>query len=256
MPMSELYHYGRKGMKWGRHIFGASKPLRGKQLKEMQEYYDRSKNVKRATYSTINKHFKNGVIKRDTTLYRMNGTPDLIKNKRFYASATLEDRLNYRSAARHGGLWDKNGESVFDMKLKTIKDLKYADFDTVAKKINEIVPMSTNMKKVFEESNKFKYFMPRVRTYNFENNKNKFINFDEWQTRRALDVGNYLSKHYNKVMRTHMDDIISYFKDKGYSAMVDPEDYIHPEFNAPMIIFDSSDVEVVDTHEYKKHKKG
>lgn len=101
--MSELYHYGRKGMKWGRHIFGALKPLRGKQLKEMQEYYDRSKNVKRAAYSTINKHFKNGVIKRDTTLYRMNGTPDLKSKKRFYASATLEDRLIYRSAAIHGG---------------------------------------------------------------------------------------------------------------------------------------------------------
>ena len=251
--MSELYHYGRKGMKWGRHIFGASKPLYGKKLKEMQEYYDRSKNVKRAAYNTINKHFKNGVIKRDTALYRMNSTPDLKSKKRFYASATLPDRLTYRSAARLGALWDKNGESVFDMKLKTIKDLKYADFDTVAKKINEIVPMNTSMQKVLDEANKFKYFMPRARSYNL---KNKFIDPDEWQTIRAWDVGRYLSKHYNKVMRTHMDDIISYFKDKGYSAMVDPEDYIHPDFNTPMIIFDSSDVEVVDTHEYKKHKKG
>lgn len=113
--------------------------------------------------------------------------------------------------------------------------------------------MNTSMQKVLDEANKFKYFMPRVRTGNL---KNKFIDYDEWQTRRALDVGRYLSKHYNKVMRTHMDDIISYFKDKGYSAMVDPEDYIHLDFNTPMIIFDSSDVEVVDTHEYKKHKKG
>ena len=253
MPMSELCHYGRKGMKWGRHIFGASKPLYGKKLKEMQEYYDRSKNVKRAAYNTINKHFKNGVISQNTTLYRMNSTPDLIKNKRLYASATQQDRLHYRSDAKRGLLWDKNGKSVFDMKLKTIKKLKYADFDTVAKKINEIVPMNTSMQKVLDEANKFKYFMPRSPSYTIDN---KFYNMNEWQTKRAVDVGEYLSKHYNKVMKTHMDDIISYFKDKGYSAMVDPEDYIRPAYNTPMIIFDSSDVEVVDTHEYKKHKKG
>jgi len=118
-----LYHFGRKGMKWGQHIFGKVKSHKRK--KQQQQALEKAREVRK----TKQEEAKEREEKR-AKLLKSTDASELYKNRDLLTTAEINERLNRIDTERRlGQVAESTRKSGMDRVNKALQ---------VGRKINEV----------------------------------------------------------------------------------------------------------------------
>lgn len=212
----ELYHFGRLGMKWGKHIYGIKA---ANARRKINKYYSTKDGpLERKSVVGVTKGSEKDVIETGTVLRRVSSEKEENHSKRIYATPSDKDFRNYQVDAMDGLLWsDKMSMgNMFEHNMSAIKPIQVAKGKDVVDYI--------------------------VDKYGDDNHKKvqKFldsIEYDKWSQDLNYFRDKKASRFYNqqlKVSRTLVNDVMKdnnsadqvykEFKKRGYDAITDPYD--------------------------------
>lgn len=199
--MNELYHHGIQGQKWGIRRFqnedGTLTPEGKLRYSEQTSY-----------------GWEGGVIKKGTTLHRVSidGSDRTYDNKK-YVSTNEYDHAKWEDA--FVDLYKDEGYNVFDIKYKTLKDIKVATSVELGEKVMKIYEkdpelMNTTLSEIHE-----------------------FIPYSKKEDLTRPDLyGSYAMAAQTKVGK----QLVQEFLDEGYGAVADTHGW--NTATDPLIILD------------------
>lgn len=220
-----LMHYGRLGMKWGKHIFGETRA---------------NKRV------GLHRTFGGYVIKKDSQLTRWSDKKERNVRTGAYASITKQDVSYYQEDAIKGYLGFKvNKSKLMEVKIKAVDDAYVLGAKQVIKSVVDSMADPT-MTKRYKLLKKYNYLYPDPRMRNRLNKK----------TREYLDNEAKRFLHdIHKYIYADRDGFAEKFKAKGFDAIIDPEDFMYGGYQAPMIITNAANFKISSIGEYKVSSK-
>lgn len=248
----ELYHYGRLGMKWGKHIFGDPKQRAIRKtygIKNLSEVdkYSMTVGKQERRKAGIKSGLISDKISKGSTIVRYSDKAREDPNKTKYASLTENDRRNYGFYAQTGALTavkDKRLKDthVYEHTLEAVTDLKVAKGENVSKYIVKKYGDKElqQMQKTYVKAG-FRYVDQT--TYSELARKHKKAGKDiSWMEDERYKSQDKLRRFYHDVMynKKARNEVINHYKKRKYNAIVDPEDFSGPdrEFNYPVILLD------------------
>lgn len=245
-----ICHYGRKGMKWGEHIFT------GDDIKKLKQFVNRkeSKETSKALRAGLDHQFrdqgmydngKNLIIKKGSKLGRYssekNETP---RDSKYMFINDTPDDWKYENYAKQGMLGSKK-KTQYKLSYEATKDLKVAKgkqiIDDVIKKYGDkdlkelyAVYNDLNMHENSEYVLAVNKKIPAVHTMGK-------IGSDEYSS--ANQIGLLQQEIQGKIdsilyhdMKVY-DKVVDEYRKKGYDAIVDAEDQLIG-LHAPLIVID------------------
>lgn len=182
--------------------------------------------------SGVHEGFRKDQIKKGSTFYRYSSTDNETKSGRKYASVTDYDKNYYKLDALNKRLSNK-GRNVYLYELEATKNLKVAKGRKVLERLVDQYG-DTEVRNAHKEVN-------RLKTWD---NYQKIFNGLDDHTNDKYWIYDRVSKNNEKVNRFVHDtlydkniseEVFKYYRDKGYDAIVDPEDYLDGYYY-PMIL--------------------
>lgn len=245
MEKDYLDHHGIQGQKWGVRRYqneDGSLTAAGKRRikQEFSKRLDSDIEYEKKLNSELSKkgivRNKNGtVLKKNSTLgrYSTNNNEENKGNK--YAYLTDDDKKYYRNMASNNLLGAKNHDKIYNYKLKNTSDLKIAEGEDVA---NHLVKAygDKQVKSLWKEYNNINIRNNYDKIYSLSKNDDTKWMYDYSKSvkNKVYDFLNdnlYKDQHIN-------DDVVNYYRKKGYDAIVDAEDWSGGA-DYPLIVFDS-----------------
>ena len=242
--MSELYHHGVKGQRWGvrryqnpdgtlteagkKRYLSAAKSMRERGETYLDLYGD---------LNTGRNASKEGIIKKGTIAYRVSSGNESLDSKRKYASLTKEGRDFYQEAYVEGMLnnTENHSDNMVNSEYKAVRDLKIANSREVGNYIASMHPEKIKMKELNNYINDFYDVMDS----NYIPKTNK--------EREAIDYINkarhYLNKENTKIMGEELNNnpVFEHFRKLGYDAISDVIDGGVERSHAPVIFLNPKD---------------
>lgn len=210
--MSELYHYGIKGQRWGVRRF-----------QNEDGSYTTAGKIRR----NVNKPIR---VNKGQLVYRgvRNGKEDFLNRKYTYVNIT-EDYSRHSIATSDGF----DGSMGNDYEMKTIKNLKLATTDDYFYTACEVIGIDPNtLTKDIPASVKSKgYEAIRNGKLGWEHTEGMYNSVDE--------------KYYTNTF----NEVIDILQKKGYDGVVDPIDGSRSDYNEiiPAVIFEPKDkLKIID----------
>lgn len=247
----ELYHYGRLGMKWGKHIFGRKKdstpvnntpPTKKAVVKDINQFR-KSRGYKASQKSRykwlepesgvkLGKEYD--TIDKGSMFYRYSTAKKEDHSKRLYASPSESDRYEYAQSARDGALWNKFGDDIYLHELQSTKQMKVAHGQDVVNYITEKYG-DKSTKSAIRFMKDTKHPLEPYATYEYTE-KYKGSKAAEYANKRIKAGEDFIKKSMKNESITN--DTFRHFSKKGYDAIHDPEDnYLGAgRFEYPVII--------------------
>lgn len=252
---SYLEHYGRKGMKWGEHIYTKDDIKRLKKFmrsKDAKEIYRRVKRDDKRHY-LAKAGYKQGIFSNrldagENSLTRYTSRDEKKLSKRSYFTLhDTQDDLDYKDMAKRGALGSKE-DTVYKDRYDNTKTLKIAKASRVAEDIIKKYG-DKNMKEMWKMYKDL--HVHDLSGYIFDTADEDY----GWYAKNGQSTPELvkngedmfafkqqMGRDFNKLLykanaaRTYVDDKYS----KKYDAIEDAEDWMYG-IGHPMIIYDGSE---------------
>lgn len=220
----ELMHYGVRGMKWG--------------VRRYQNYD-----------GTRIKQDGDAVIKRGTTLTRLTNDSSKKIASGVYVAKNKDDVYQYGIDAATGMLGLSNEKSIFRKEIRTLDDAKVRRGRAAVE----------DFLKEYGDETLNRAFKTLDRAGYFDDSKNRWERHKIWtKTKQREEARRKLGSAAHKQIYKNRDEYMKKYRDKGYDAFTDPEDFVW-NYNTPMIVVNPDKFEVSNvrdvTDELKKHRK-
>ena len=180
------------------------------------------------------------VIKNGALIKRYSTNPNETNDSRKYAYLTSSDDEAYKDAALFGELGGERGDKVYRYVMKASKDLKVARADEVSKFIFEQY-RNEGVRRTYEFLNSIDHANAFMTTAKLKNKSDDLYEHN---------MGSYVSKGEQTVSRFFndkvfsnpkgMDTLVKEFSNRGYDAIIDPEDQVL-NYSYPIILLKPSE---------------
>lgn len=238
MNNSYLCHYGRKGMKWGQHIFTESDEDRKRRVRIAKNIrdYAKHKNINVSNYNHRYKYLdtpnvkigrRYDVIKKGTEIYRVSNKKEEDHTKRIYASPSDMDRSEYESCILNGQLWCNGyGDGPMRHTLESLSDLKVAHgrdvIDYIANKYG-----TAEDKAGVRFLNNIGVDKDGYLLSDYTNKEFNKYNYSEEDAKHANALCASGEKFIISSIKNEKiaSDVFNEFSKRGYDAIHDPEDH-------------------------------
>lgn len=232
-----LMHHGRKGMKWGQHIFGKERKVNGtlssREMELLKPYVKPDKRQQRHRVKAgIAESGNDLTIERGTTFNRYTSHPNETMNRRKYASITKHDEREYRGNAKRGLLWARE-QGIYQMQMSAVEKMKVARGKDV---VDSIVANSKSKKlqsdwasvRELDSTPSETFTQKRLKSREF---KDAAAHYEEARTRVWRYVGDTMKNEKAS------SKLINDYAKKGYQAIEDPEDMVfYSGYDSSMIL--------------------
>lgn len=244
-----ICHYGRKGMKWGEHIYSRDDIKRLKKFMRTdtaKEYASKYKTWEKEHYSKLG--YKRGIfsnkLEKGSELSRYTSVKNEKPSKRMYAAINKShDDKQYIDMAKSGNLGSKSKEQykvvyTAESKLRVAKGRKVAN-DLIKKYGDKDLKEMWQMYKDLDVHNKSGYIFDVAdedygklsKTSSKEDIKNAEDMF-YFKREVGIKVNELLYK--NEDVKLYIDEK---YRKKGYDAIEDAEDQMYGTSH-PLIVYD------------------
>lgn len=196
-----IAHHGIKGMRWG-----------------IRRYQN---------YDGTRIRPGDQVISKDRQLVRYTSDKNERKNTAGkYASTTRMDTYVYRQDAINNKLGFKKHKEVWAIRINTVSDARIrSGRDAVKDAIDEIG--DKKLTKAYTTLDKSGFY---------DSDKSSREKYEMWSKSKDLTAArNLVATSMNKYIKENKDQVLKKYKDKGYDAIVDPEDYSW-NYEMPLIL--------------------
>lgn len=242
--MTEFYHHGVKGQKWGvRRYRNKDGTLTKLGKKRMAEAYDELK--KKLDDANVPETEKATKLNKGTILYRVTDTEKEDMSKSMYVTPSWKDHMDYMEQADMLLLDLTKG--LYSQELKTIKDITIADGKDV---VNHIVEKygSEKVKDVQKHINDLNanyktHDMSEILERNKITNKDGSVTYTpkKNKTWAEQEITDALNERDKLIIKTTLNaktrsEIVKHFARKGYDAITDPEDGMYYGYDTPIIL--------------------
>lgn len=276
---NSLFHSGRLGMRWGVRN-GPPYPLDKKQF-SAAEKKAASKTSGKEPESKSKKKKSSGLQKGKNTFTRFSDTEEKEVRTGTYVSSTKNDYHMYKGDAEHGVLGNDAAKDLYEMTIKAHGNVKVADVNVT---LNDIMHEIENKRFLFvfktsgnlqaiDSYNRLKsvgYFdsrksvnerydlMLKALSPKDSNEKMEFLtnkqlygnNIEEY----AYNKRKHLAQQIHKEVYKDRDAFSKKYREQGYDAVVDPEDYVYTYEN-PYIITNPEKFKVISAKKLEKRSK-
>ena len=240
-----ICHYGRKGMKWGEHIYSRDDIKRLKKFMRRKDIVEAGKQYKRHRKEEYAKlGYKEGVfsnsLKKGSELSRVTGSENENKFGRMYSVINnSKDSGTYKTMASEASRYYSRpmyvDEYTVNTKLRIAKGKSVAN--TIIKKYGD-----KNLKEMWDMYNDLNYRDKTVHLYDMVHGKIKNASQND------IDQANEALGMIQELARVKMHDLLysdlavrktvdSKYRNLGYNAIVDIEDEISG-IDFPLIVYD------------------
>ena len=250
-----LEHYGRKGMKWGEHVYTKDDIKRLKKFmrsKDAKEAYRRNKRDDKRHY-LARAGYKQGIFSNrldagENSLARYTSRNEKKLSKRsYFALNNTQDDLDYNFMAKRGALGSKE-DTVYKDRYNNNKTLKIAKGKKVA---DDLIKKygDKNMKEMWKMYKDLHVHELSGLIFDAADEENGWYAKNGQSTPELVKNGEdmyafkqQMGRDLNKLLykanaaRTYIDDKYS----KRYDGIEDAEDWLYGEGH-PLIIYDGSE---------------
>lgn len=275
---NSLLHSGRLGMRWGVRN-GPPYPLDKKQFSEAEKKAAGTSG--NASESKSKRKQSSGLQKGKNTFTRFSDTKEKEVRVGTYVSSTKNDYHMYKSDAEHGVLGNDARKELYETTIKAHGKIKVADvnvtLDDVMHKIenhrvlflfrtsgdSEAIDSYNRLKNVgYFDSKKsvnerydlmLKALLPKDKNEKMEYQFNNHLyggNINDY----AYGKRKHLAERIHKEVYKDRNAFSKKYREQGYDAVVDPEDYVYTYEN-PYIITNPEKFKVVSSEKLDKRQK-
>lgn len=239
--MSEFYHWGIRGMRWGIRRYQnpdgtltpAGKKRYGEALSKIgssNEESWRNEGRRRAGISNIDAD--TDVIKKGSHINRYANSNEALDSRNKYASLTVEDKRRYGEDYDEGALRGATDTPASLFVYSAKKDIRVASGEKVAKDLIDVYG-DTAMREMYDYVRKYSDYA-------------RNIGFGK-QPKAQREAADYVHKassavteFFKNTMSAHMDEISKKYLNEKYDAFVDAEDWAGGYYDYPLVLIEPS----------------
>lgn len=239
--MSEFYHWGIRGMRWGIRRYqnpdGTLTPAGKKRYGEALSKIGpsdaeswRNEGRRRAGISNIDAD--TDVIKKGSRISRYANSNEALDSRNKRVSLTTEDERRYEEEYDEGIRRVITDEPVSSFIYSAKKDIRVASGEKVAKDLIDAYGDAT-MREMYDYARKYSDY---ARNLGFGKRPKAQREAVDYVEKTSSAVTNF----FKNTMSAHMDEISKKYSNEKYDAFVDAEDWAGGYYDYPLILIEPS----------------